>query len=127
MSHATQIGPVSPFFIVKNLEVSINYYVDQLGFEIVYQTPSDEPFFVIVRRDNAQFMLKNITEDLKTFPNPKVHPLARWDAYIYVSNPEELFKQKVVFKSKLSETDDEMLGFEVEDPDDYVIFIGRPV
>ena len=44
---------IAPFFIVKNLAESIDFYNQKLGFETDLLVPEDDPFFGIVSRDNV--------------------------------------------------------------------------
>ena len=51
---------ISPFFIVANLKSSVSFYVDKLGFEVLYTGPDDDPYWAIVGRDNVSIMLKQL-------------------------------------------------------------------
>lgn len=122
------ISGVSPFFIVRDVAKSFSFYRDQLGFEATYQQPADNPFFGIVERGGAMIMLKSVGVD--PLPNHTRHEWARLDAYLYVPDPDALaaeFKSRgVVFSEPLKDTQDNLRGFEVKDPDGYVLFFGRP-
>ena len=122
------ISSVSPFFIVKELTAALSFYRDQLGFEVTFQVPADNPFFGIVVRGGAMIMLKAVGVD--PLPNHERHPWARWDAYHYVPDPDalaaEFASRGVVFSEPLKETDDNLRGFEIKDADGYVLFFGRP-
>ena len=74
------ITAISPFFIVSNVDRTIVFYRDKLGFEVTFQEPDQNPFFAIVRRDGAQIFLKSDAE-VTPLPNPKRHLSMRWDAY----------------------------------------------
>lgn len=50
---------ISPFFIVSNVDRTIAFYRDQLGFELTFQQPGQNPFFAIIRRDGAQLFVKS--------------------------------------------------------------------
>ena len=54
----------------------------------------------------------------------------RWDAYVYAPDPDALAAEFAVhgacFSVPLKDTDDGLRGFEVTDPDGYVLFFGRP-
>ena len=125
-----QIGPSTPLFIVSDLTASLRHYVDQLGFSCTYSSPEIDPFFALVMRDTAQFMLKVTETHVTPLPNAKQHAWAPWDAFVYVSDPEalsaELASRSVALKRPLGNTDDGLFGFEVADPDGYVCFFGRP-
>jgi uncharacterized glyoxalase superfamily protein PhnB len=122
------ISSVSPVFIVRDVALSLSYYKDQLGFEVTFQQPSENPFFGIVKRGGAMIMLKSVGVD--PLPNNTRHSWVQWDAYHYVAQPDALaaeFKSRsVVFSQPLKDTQDNLRGFEVTDPDGYVLFFGRP-
>ena len=75
---------ISPFFIVSNVDQTIAFYRDKLGFETRFQQPDRTPFFAIIGRDGAQIFVKS-HKDLAPLPNPKRHPFMRWDAFVYSS------------------------------------------
>jgi catechol 2,3-dioxygenase-like lactoylglutathione lyase family enzyme len=123
-----EISAISPFFIVSDTRSTLSFYRDRLGFEIVFQEPSDEPFFAIVRRGGAMIMLKDVGVD--PLPNYKREPAARWDAYLNVPDPDalaaEFASRNVQFSEPLKDTHDGLRGFELKDADGYVLFFGRP-
>ncbi len=123
-----EIGGVSPCFIVRDAPSALSFYRDRLGFEITYQHPADEPFFGIVNRGRAMIMLKDVGVD--PLPNGKREPMARWDAYLYVPDPDalaaEFVSRNVEFSEPLKDTHDGLRGFELKDADGYVLFFGRP-
>jgi catechol 2,3-dioxygenase-like lactoylglutathione lyase family enzyme len=121
---------ISPFFIVADLKTAVSFYTGKLGFEVRYTAPGDMPFFAIVGRDEISIMLKEITADIKPVPNHTRHEWARWDAFIYVSDPDILFEEYrargIRFRQPVQDDDDGLRGFEVTDADGYVLFFGRP-
>jgi catechol 2,3-dioxygenase-like lactoylglutathione lyase family enzyme len=124
------ITSISPFFIVKRVDRSISFYRDKLGFEVMFQeppAPGQDPFFAIVLRDSAMIFLKGSGDPL---PNGKRHSWARWDAYLNVPDPDalavEFSGRGTAFSEPLKDTHDGLRGFEVTDPDGYVLFFGRP-
>lgn len=123
-----EIGGVSPCFIVSDAPSSLSFYRDLLGFEITFQEPPDEPFIGIVCRGRAMIMLKDVGVD--PLPNYQRHPWARWDAYLYVPDPDalaaEFASRNVEFSEPLKDTTDGLRGFELKDGDGYVLFFGRP-
>src|SRR5580704_8375090 len=120
---------ISPFFIVSNVEQSIAFYRDQLGFEARFRQPEQNPFFAIIGRDGAQIFIKS-QKDVAPLPNSKRHPFLRWDAFVYAPDPDALAAQfaehGAAFSSPLENTHDGLRGFEICDPDGYVLFFGRP-
>lgn len=122
------ISGISPFFIVEDLEAALSFYRDMLDFEVTFRTPADDPYFAIVRRDAAMIMVKAV--GVEPLPNSERQPQARWDAYLYVPDPDslaaEFSSRGVTFSVPLADTDDGLRGFELEDADGYVLFFGRP-
>jgi len=120
---------ISPFFIVSNVDRTIAFYREKLGFETTFQEPDRNPFFAIIRRDGAQLFVKS-DRDVTPLPNPKRHPSMRWDGYVYVPDPDALAAEFVdrgaAFSAPLEDTHDGLRGFELTDPDGYVLFFGRP-
>ncbi len=123
-----EIAGISPFFIVQNLARALAFYRDQLGFEVIFEGPADDPFFGIVRRGGAMILLKDV--GLPPLPNSRREPTARWDAYLEVPDPDalaaEFASREVEFSEELKDTHDGLRGFEIKDADGYVLFLGRP-
>ena len=116
---------ISPFFIVKDLQASIAFYRERLGFQLDFQGPDDDVYYAGVSRDGIGIFLKTILPDVLPCPNHTRHPWARWDAYIYTLDPDTLFNEfrqrGVSFVKELSFIDDGLWGFEVTDADGYVL------
>jgi hypothetical protein len=53
------------------------------------------------------------------------------DAFVYVPDPDALAAEfavrRVPFSKPLQDTHDGLRGFEISDPDGYVLFFGRPI
>lgn len=126
---ARNLVAISPFFIVKDLQASIAFYRDRLGFELEFSGPEGDVYYAGVRRDGAGIMLKTITTDVLPVPNHTRHPWARWDAYVYTLDPdalyEELRQRGVAFLKELSFIDDGLWGFELADADGYILAFFR--
>jgi len=116
---------ISPFFIVKELQTSIAYYVERLGFQLEFQGPEGDPYYAGVTREGVTLMLKAIVPEVLPCPNHTRHPWARWDAYVYTLDPDTLYEEfrqrDVAFVKPLSFIDDGLWGFEVSDADGYVL------
>jgi catechol 2,3-dioxygenase-like lactoylglutathione lyase family enzyme len=123
------IEHISPFFIVSNVDQTITFYRDKLGFEARFQEPKHDPFFAIIGRGEAQLFVKS-DKGTTPLPNPRRHPSMRWDAYVYAPDPDALSAEfadnGATFSVPLQDTHDGLRGFEICDPDGYVIFFGRP-
>jgi len=120
---------ISPFFIVSNVDQTIAFYCKKLGFEKRFQEPDRNPFFAILGRDGAQLFVKS-DKAVLPLPNSKRHPFMRWDAYVYAPDPDALAAEfadhGAAFSTPLKDTQDGLRGFEIRDPDGYVLFFGRP-
>ena len=123
------LASIRPNFIVKDLQASIAYYRERLGFQLDFQGPDEGPFWAGVSRDGIGIMLKAILPDVLPCPNHTRHEWARWDAYIYTLDPDALFaefsQRGVSFIKTLSFIDEGLWGFEVTDADGYVLAFAR--
>jgi catechol 2,3-dioxygenase-like lactoylglutathione lyase family enzyme len=119
------LAAIRPCFIVKDLQASIAYYIERMGFQLDFQGPADDVYYGQVSRDGIGIFLKTILPDVLPRPNHIRHEWARWDAYIYTMDPDTLFnefKQRgVSFVKELSFIDQGLWGFEVTDADGYVL------
>jgi catechol 2,3-dioxygenase-like lactoylglutathione lyase family enzyme len=123
------ISHISPFFIVSNVDQSVAFYREKLGFESRFEQPGPDRFFAIIGREGAQIFLKS-DKSVAPLPNPKRHPWMAWDAFVYVPDPDALAAEFVglgaAFSKPLENDSSGLRGFEISDPDGYVIFFGRP-
>ena len=130
-----KIAGIAPFFIVKDVPIALNFYRDRLGFDIIFQGPSeDDIFFGIVSRGGAMIFLKAIgVEPVPNYTRDIKQGIARWDAYVSVPDPdalaEEFAERGVEFFKTIADSeggDDGLCGFEIKDADGYLLFFGRP-
>ena len=127
-----EVGGASPLFIVRSVPATLAFYRDKLGFEITFEGPEpDDIFFGIVQRGRAMIMFKAIDVDPEPNHTHDIgHGIARWDAYIYVPDPDalaaEFTSRGVEFLLPLGDNSDNLRGFEIQDPDGYVLYFGRP-
>jgi catechol 2,3-dioxygenase-like lactoylglutathione lyase family enzyme len=114
-------------FVVSDVPRSLAFY-RTLGFETTFHQP-DATFFGIVARDGAQLFLKS-EDGIAPLPNSQRHRHLRLDAYVYAPDPDALAAEFAAvgapFSEPLADTHDGLRGFEITDPDGYVIFFGRP-
>jgi catechol 2,3-dioxygenase-like lactoylglutathione lyase family enzyme len=128
--HRATLNLIAPSFIVRDIPSTIAFYCDQLGFTLTHAAPDPDPFFAIVQRDGVMIFFKAIAPDVLPIPNSHRHPWARWDAYVNAPDPDTLadeFTARGVIPSKpLADTTDGLRGFEIQDPNGYILFFGRP-
>lgn len=127
-----EIGGIAPFFVVRDVPAALAFYRDRLGFDIMYQGPTeDDIFFGMVRRDAAMIMIKAIgVEPIPNYTRDIKQGFAPWDAYCYVPDPDalaaEFASRNVEFHRPLQDNSDNLRGFEVADADGYILYFGRP-
>ena len=84
-----------------------------------------------MQRDGVMIMLKSITPEIHPQPNCSRHEWARWDAYVYVPEPDSLYAEfvgkGVPIHKELSNNSDGLRAFEILDNSGYVLCFGRPV
>jgi catechol 2,3-dioxygenase-like lactoylglutathione lyase family enzyme len=123
-----RIESISPSFFVTSVSRTVQFYREKLGFEAMYLQPEDDPFFAIVRRDGVMVFVKS--SGVTPMPNHTRSPELKWDAYLDVPDPdalaEEFAERGVEFRMPLGVTTERLRGFEVRDPNGYVLFFGRP-
>ena len=116
---------IRPSFIVKDLQASITYYRERLGFQLDFQGPDDGPFWAGVSRDGIGIMLKAVASDVLPIPNHTRHEWGPSDADIYSMDPDALFdefsRRGASFVKKLSFIEEGLWGFAVTDADGYVL------
>ena len=87
------LASIRPNFIVKDLQTSIAYYRERLGFQLDFQGPDDGPFWAGVSRDGIGIMLKAVAPEVLPCPNHTRHEWAPPDANIYSMDPDALFDE----------------------------------
>lgn len=119
------LAAINPFFIVENLQGSISWYLERLGFQLDFQGPDADPYYGRVSRDGIGIMLKAVLPDILPCPNRTRHEWARWDAFLYAHDPDSLFNEfrsrGASFVTELSFIDEGLWGFEIADSDGYVL------
>ena len=125
---------IAPFFIVDDLQRSLDFYSSKMGFNITYKGGGNghgEDFWAIVQRDGVMIVLKQIAPDIHPAPNHSRHEWARWDAYVHTSDPDALYREyvsrDVPMHQSLQDTGDGLRAFEIIDNNGYVLCFGRPL
>jgi predicted enzyme related to lactoylglutathione lyase len=118
---------VSPVLLVGDLQRSLAYYGDGLGFDC--EGFGDPPDFAVVRRDDAILLLALAPE---TELVPHWHIVEKmWNAYIRVEDVDALYAE---VQARGTEIDYGIYNaphgfreFGVTDPDGYDIAFGQPL
>ena len=125
---------VSPFFIVDNLQATLDFYQAKLGFHVMYKGGGDTAagdFWAFVGRDQVMISFKAIAPEIHPQPNHTRHEWARWDAYINTDDPDGLYAEftgrGVAMHRELANTGDGLRAFEIADNNGYVLCFGRPL
>ena len=127
-----RLSSIAPLFIVKSVPATLAFYRDRLGFDITFQGPEpDDIFFGIVQRGGAMIMFKDVgVNPVPNYTRDVKQGIARWDAYVYVPDPDalaaEFASRNVEFFEPLTDNSDDLRGFEIQDVNGYVLYFGRP-
>jgi catechol 2,3-dioxygenase-like lactoylglutathione lyase family enzyme len=117
---------ISPVLLVSDLERSIAYYRDRLGFEChVYGDPPD---FATAVRDEATILLALCEEPERIVPNWRIVDNV-WNAFVRVDDVESIYAEVQARGAGIDYTlYDAPSGFRefgVQDPDGYDIAFGQ--
>lgn len=119
-----------PVLQVANVETSLRWYVDILGF-MPDTFPKSPPYsFAILRRDGAEIMLQGAHESSVVSPSKRAaDPEFGWSVYLRISGTAVLdVAAAVERKAELLRGPERMfyglVEFEVCDPDGYRVCIG---
>ncbi len=118
------LNSISPQFLVADLSNAIQYYCEQLRFEVNIRY---EDFYASVRRDNAEIHLK-VAEQL---PGERAHRETHdhIDAYIWVNDFETFYTEvKASAVTIIRDRQTQAWGvtdFYIRDPDGYIICFGK--
>ena len=120
-----------PELSVSNLNESLRFYVNSIGFKIEYQRPENK--FVFISYQGTQFMLQELEENEKWSIGELKHPYGNGVNFqIEVSNVEKVYDAlktsgyKIAFdiEENWYRQDNKLLGnkeFLIQDPDGYLL------
>ena len=119
---------ISPVLLVADLERSVEYYRDRLGFEC--EVYGDPPDFAAARRDDATLLLALCADPERIVPNWKIVDNI-WNAYIRVDDADAVYAEVQERGAGIDYTIyDAPHGFRefgVQDPDGHDIAFGQPL
>lgn len=124
-----RLAAISPSFIVSDVDRTIAFYRDTLGFEVRFRE-KEAPWFAVIGREGAQLFIKSEGR-IAPVPNHTRHRHLRLDAFVYTADPESLAKEFAAKGAAFStpfnkNTSDGLTGFELTDPNGYILFFGCP-
>ena len=131
-THGSRFVSLCPVFISQNIQKTVAFYTEKLGFTAVTHYDKAEHFATLYRDDIEFVMIQAQSGDIPS-PNHR-HGAGHDDAYIATATPEgvdpiyeELNAQGVTILSKPHMTDYGSYEFTIEDIDGRQIGIGRIV
>jgi predicted enzyme related to lactoylglutathione lyase len=124
---ATLTG-ISPVLLVADLERSVAYYRDQLGFSCV--TYGDPPDFATADREGATLLLALAEDASRLVPHWQIVD-KMWNVYIRCDDADALYaevqKRGAGIDYTISDAPHGFREFGVQDPDGHDIAFGQPL
>lgn len=126
---AGQLLRSAPYFPVSNVERTVEFYNQMLGFRCEYSagTPLQ---FAICSRDGLAIMLRRVDAPELIVPNEKQG--GTWEVFFWVSDAQTLFSEfsargaDIVYGPLIQEAY-QMKEFAVRDCDGHVLGFGQPL
>ncbi len=127
-----------PEFDVFSLDETLHFYVDLIGFKVVYDRPEDK--FAFIEFEDVQIMVQEIDPDSSKWDTGTLdYPLGRGINFqidvknidqIYNKLKEADYKIFVEMEDHFYRKDDEMLGereFLVQDPNGFLLRFAQDI
>jgi uncharacterized glyoxalase superfamily protein PhnB len=122
-----KIQAQAPILFAGNLQQTIDYWVDKVGFR-AFGVWGEPPDFAILVRDNAHLMLSQAPKDHVIVPHWKIKDKL-WNAYFWVDDARALFdefrERGATIDYDLCEQPYGVLEFGIQDPDGHDIAFGQ--
>jgi|SRR5579871_1377810 len=124
-----QLVTVAPMFLVADIQRSVRYYRDVLGFA-VERIWGDPPSFAMPIRDGLTVMLLEVADKSRIRPNGTDGE--SWDAHFWVRDADQLFRELAARNVTIAYAplDRDYYGnreFAIYDPDRYLIAFGHDI
>lgn len=87
-----ELTAIAPILLVADLQASLGYWRDKVGFETV--TFEQAPNFAIVTRGAARIMLQQVEPGTKIVPNWRLHDKAS-NVFIWIDDARSLYDELV--------------------------------
>ncbi len=123
MAELSTVRKISPMLAVANMEESLAFYQDILGFKTVLKSPD----YSIVERDGQTIHFqKALSEEVMNCVR------GHTEIYIEVSGINSLWEHVKTFKNRyrirdLFAREYGMVEFHISDPNDCLVFVGEPL
>lgn len=127
-----------PEFDIFNLDETLHFYVDLIGFKVVYDRPEDK--FAFLELEDVQIMVQEIDPDSTKWDTGTLdYPLGRGINFqIDVKNIDEIYNRLkeadykifVEMENHYYRKDDELLGereFLVQDPNGFLLRFAQDI
>jgi catechol 2,3-dioxygenase-like lactoylglutathione lyase family enzyme len=122
---------IAPYFIVDDVVAAANFYRDKLGFQYERFWGGDPPGFTMVYRSGVTIMLGRPEHSGLMRPNNRAQDEPLWDAYVWIDDVEELYRQCKENGVKVArEIGDRLYGnrdFDIEDLNGYRLCFGQDI
>ena len=121
MTNQNNFSHSATIFPVEDIEKSIQFYINQLGFEITFSWGEPVSYVVIKKGGVNIHLTKRLDDD-----GPSKQHCA---LYIFVYDLEIIYqrclKEEVIIKNAPANRDYQMKDFDIIDPDGYIITFGN--
>ncbi len=121
MSDEKLFSHSSPVWPVKNMQRSLDYYVNELGFEVLFKW-EDPPTYATIKRDDIGIHLTTL-DDLEDDYRP------RTALFIFVYDVDAVWaeyqEKEVKIVAEIGDREYGMRDFDIEDPDGYRLVFGK--
>jgi catechol 2,3-dioxygenase-like lactoylglutathione lyase family enzyme len=123
MAELSTVRKISPMLAVSNMEESLAFYQDILGFKTVLKSPD----YSIVERDGQTIHFqKALSEEVMNCVR------GHTEIYVEVSGINSLWEHVKTFKNRyrirdLFAREYGMVEFHISDPNDCLVFVGEPL
>ncbi|HEV7220799.1 MAG: VOC family protein [Terriglobales bacterium] len=123
MAELSTVRKISPMLAVANMEESLAFYQDILGFKTVLKSPD----YSIVERDGQTIHFqKALSEEVMNCVR------GHTEIYVEVSGINSLWEHVKTFKNRyrirdLFAREYGMVEFHISDPNDCLVFVGEPL
>jgi len=118
----------SAVLLVADIERSVEYYRDRLGFTC--EVHGEPPDFIVAKRDEVIILMALCEEPERIVPNWRIVSTV-WNVFIRVDDVEAIYEEVQRRGAPIDYTlDDAPSGFRefgVQDPDEHDIAIGQPI